>query len=639
MTQTITTAGHIVDIGVKAFPFRGVPKSTDFGYSVGSLGYNTLTNDFYILRSVVQYVASWQKIASSTVDFYDNVLSIADASIAPPTEVVGARYILDASVPVHADWDGAVSQNIVDFNGSAWIATTPSSGGFIYVDDVTILYVFTGALWEPITAAIPDATTTTKGLVSVDAYDFNIASGALSQRPGSAVYFVGKWGNDSADGLTYSSAKLTLQSAVTAAPANASILIYPGTFAETVTHTANNITVIGMGKPNTVIITQADANVVDFSTFTGIQYKNVTVQCTAATTAINTVQGTSGNCAFKECIAKMICATDIASIAQPAIGAVVDPGGATAGSIRIILGKTVYNHTGNGGASANKGAFRVDDGGFIELGFIKGGTIDNSGTALVTSVGVDTSSTGYFKLYENDITVNDPDATVVAGLAYLGGTGIDHEYRRNNIHVNVGASNIGYGLFTADTASVTRSYFNHIHVADTGGTSKGFMVGVGAKIVSQIDDIIADDGDTINGTFVHVNSPSDGDWSISGALSLGTDLAPEYGGAMAWSTITGATAGEVGHGYICDHAVTRVVVTLPAVSVVGNVIRITGIGIAGWQLSQNALQQVFMDSSSTTIGVGGSLQSTATRDSIELVCFENNLAWQILSSIGNITVS
>jgi len=275
----------------------------------------------------------------------------------------------------------------------------------------------------------------------------------------------------------------------------------------------------------------------------------------------------------------------------------------------------------------------------------------------------------------------------VAGLAYLGGTGTDHEYRRNTIHVTVGAANAGYGIFTADTASTTRSFYNHIHVEDIGGLSYGFLVGLGATLISQLDDIVAADGNTVTGTFTQVNSPSDGDFSLSGALALGTALAPEYGGSgqssyvdgqvligntigntlgkatltagvgvaianggssitinaagggITWSTITGATAGAIGHGYFCNHAVTRVVVTLPDTAAVGDIIRLSGVGVAGWEVAQNAGETIYMGSLATTTGVIGKLQSTDTRDCIELVCFVANTDWQVLSSMGNITVT
>ena len=510
-------------VGVKVLSRTTTPTTSDYSYPIGTKWIDTVSLHIYEIVDNTKDKAVWTDISASTFgDAQNSVLSIADCTSTPPTEVLGNRYILDETVgTVNAAWDGASKKSIVQFDGVTWIETTPNEGMIIEVEDENLIYVYITS-WEKLSAAIPDATTTQKGVVSVDEYDFNITAGALSQRPGSGIYFVGKWGNDSADGLTFSSAMLTVQSAVTAAPANATILVYPGTYTETVTHTANNVTVIGIGKPNSVIITQADANVVNFSTYTGIQYKDITAQCTAATTAINTVQGTSGICAFKECKLSMTSSTDIAASAQPAVGAILDPGAGTAGTLKVILGQVSYKNTGNGGGTALKGAFKVEDGGVINLSLVKGITIENSGTALASSIGIDTSSTGYFVLNENDIAVTDANATIVAGLAYLGGTGVDHEYRRNTVHVTVGATNTGYGLFTADTASVTRSFYNHVHIVGTGGTCKGFIVGTGAELASQFDDVIAANGNNISGTFTQVNSPSDGDLTTSGTVKATT---------------------------------------------------------------------------------------------------------------------
>ncbi len=65
----------------------------------------------------------------------------------------------------------------------------------------------------------------------------------------------------------------------------------------------------------------------------------------------------------------------------------------------------------------------------------------------------------------------------------------------------------------------------------------------------------------------------------------------------------------------------------------------TGINTAlGWQITQAAGQQIFFGTTQTTLGGGGSLTSSATRDSIEIVCVVANLTWNVISSQGNITV-
>lgn len=108
---------------------------------------------------------------------------------------------------------------------------------------------------------------------------------------------------------------------------------------------------------------------------------------------------------------------------------------------------------------------------------------------------------------------------------------------------------------------------------------------------------------------------------------------------MPWTVVTGASqALAVNNGYIANNAGT-INFSLPASSAVGNTIRITGINNAtGWKITQGAGQQIFFGTSSTTAGAGGSITSSATRDSIEIVCVVANTTWNVLSCIGNPTI-
>lgn len=111
------------------------------------------------------------------------------------------------------------------------------------------------------------------------------------------------------------------------------------------------------------------------------------------------------------------------------------------------------------------------------------------------------------------------------------------------------------------------------------------------------------------------------------------------GGGLKWTVITGASqAMAVNNGYIANNG-GQVAFTLPTVSAVGDMLAVTGINNAtGWKISYGLNQQIFFGTSTCTLTTG-SLTSFATRDTVTLVCIVANLEWQVISSIGNITVA
>lgn len=126
---------------------------------------------------------------------------------------------------------------------------------------------------------------------------------------------------------------------------------------------------------------------------------------------------------------------------------------------------------------------------------------------------------------------------------------------------------------------------------------------------------------------------------ISITNGAGSITVAGVGGGLTWTVVTGTTqAAAVNNGYIANNA-GQVTITLPAVSAVGDIVSVTGINNAtGWKIAQNAGNQIFFGTTSTTAGAGGSLTSTATRDAVQLLCTSTSANWQVLSSIGNITV-
>lgn len=109
-------------------------------------------------------------------------------------------------------------------------------------------------------------------------------------------------------------------------------------------------------------------------------------------------------------------------------------------------------------------------------------------------------------------------------------------------------------------------------------------------------------------------------------------------GGVSWSVITGTTqTAVIDNGYILNN-VAQVVVTLPTTAAVGSIVRISGLGAGGWKLAQNASEYIYFGNTTSTTGIGGYLESTHSKDSIELVCVVADTAWSVISSVGNITI-
>ena len=82
-----------------------------------------------------------------------------------------------------------------------------------------------------------------------------------------------------------------------------------------------------------------------------------------------------------------------------------------------------------------------------------------------------------------------------------------------------------------------------------------------------------------------------------------------------------------------------VAVMAASTAAVGSVLRVSGITASGWKITQNASGVIHFGKTDTTVGTSGYLQSTLARDSVELVCCVANNEWNVVSSVGNITIA
>ena len=112
------------------------------------------------------------------------------------------------------------------------------------------------------------------------------------------------------------------------------------------------------------------------------------------------------------------------------------------------------------------------------------------------------------------------------------------------------------------------------------------------------------------------------------------------GAGFTWTDVTGATQTLAAqNGYVTDRA-GGVTYTLPASGVLGDEIVVVGkSGIA--TLAQNANQQILISSSSSTVGVGGSLVADIAGCCITLTCITAGAStvWRASTSMGNWTVN
>jgi len=110
------------------------------------------------------------------------------------------------------------------------------------------------------------------------------------------------------------------------------------------------------------------------------------------------------------------------------------------------------------------------------------------------------------------------------------------------------------------------------------------------------------------------------------------------GTGLTWNEVTGTSqTAVVNNGYIANNA-GLVTVTLPSTAVIGSIVEIAWKGAGGWKLAQVASQSIRFGITVTTTGTGGSLASSASGDSVRVLCTTANTGWEVIGSQGNITV-
>jgi len=121
--------------------------------------------------------------------------------------------------------------------------------------------------------------------------------------------------------------------------------------------------------------------------------------------------------------------------------------------------------------------------------------------------------------------------------------------------------------------------------------------------------------------------------NAAGSISISGTAA-----SIGWNVVTTNTSMIAENGYITNSG-SLITLTLPTTAVVGSAIAVTGLGSGGWTIAQNSSQNIKIGSSTSTTGVGGSISSTNSEDSLYLVCIVTDTTWTTLGAPqGNLTI-
>lgn len=122
---------------------------------------------------------------------------------------------------------------------------------------------------------------------------------------------------------------------------------------------------------------------------------------------------------------------------------------------------------------------------------------------------------------------------------------------------------------------------------------------------------------------------------------------PVIPAGVTWTVVTSSGGMSPNMGYLINGS-SLVSLSLPTTAAVGEVIRVAGFGNSNWSITQGPSQKIIFGStyaggtfnnSATTVGMDGSLASTAHTDAVELVCVVQNTTFLAVSMCGNVTVN
>lgn len=104
-----------------------------------------------------------------------------------------------------------------------------------------------------------------------------------------------------------------------------------------------------------------------------------------------------------------------------------------------------------------------------------------------------------------------------------------------------------------------------------------------------------------------------------------------------WTTVSANQPAVTQNGYFVDGP-SRVELSLPASSAVGDVFSVVDIGGQGWRITQGGGQQIRVLTSTTTSGAGGYIESIFIGDGATLICSSVDTEWIVFPPQASLTI-
>ncbi len=335
-----------------------------------------------------------------------------------------------------------------------------------------------------------------------------------------------------------------------------------------------------------------------------------------------------------------------AGSADPAFATITSSGGSilfTYGANTLNMESALSTITLKG----NAGTASVLGGSVSVVGDAQTITTTGSGSSLTISlispVLVSYGGTGQTDLNAHGVLIGEgssPITTVAVGTngqVLIGAGGADPAFAT--------ITSTGGSLAYAVSANGLNIDINAPVLVSYGGTGQtdlnahGVLVGEGSSAVTTL--AVGTNGQVLIGA-------GGADPAFATITSTGGSIVFSYGtNTLNMETATGGLWTEVtgtfqqmspSNGYIANNG-SQVELLLPSVSALGTLVRVSGKGAGGWKVSQTVSQIIHFGTHDTTTGLAGSISSTATRDSIELLCVVADTEWNVLSGVGNMSYS